>query len=193
MPVHNEEIALIFDELADLLEIEEANPFRVRAYRNAARVVGEQRFDLAERLAEEGGLPKLPGIGEDLSAKIREIAASGSCVLRERLAKRAPAGITELLHLPGLGPKRVRALNRELDVHSLAQLVRAAKDGRLRVLAGFGAKTEKRLLDAALAQVKEPHVRMLVDATKFEGWEVEKVQGERDRAHQKVFSAECSV
>ena len=153
MPVHNADIARIFEEIAELLELEDANPFRVRAYRNAARVVGEQRFELAERLAKEGALPKLPGIGEDLSAKIQEIAATGTCALRERLAKRAPAGITELLHLPGLGPKRVRALNRELDVHSLSQLVRAAKDGRLRALAGFGAKTEKRLLDAALAQL----------------------------------------
>jgi len=151
--VHNADIARIFEEIAELLELEEANPFRVRAYRNAARVVGEQRFDVAERLAKDGALPKLPGIGEDLSAKIAEIAATGSCALRERLAKRAPAGITELLHLPGLGPKRVRALNRELDVHSLAQLVRAAKDGRLRTLAGFGAKSEKALLDAALAQL----------------------------------------
>jgi DNA polymerase (family 10) len=153
VPVHNADIARIFEEIAELLELEDANPFRVRAYRNAARVVGEQRFDIAERLAQEQGLPKLPGIGEDLSSKIREIAETGSCALRERLAKRAPAGITELLHLPGLGPKRVRTLNRELEVHSLAQLVRAAKDGRLRALAGFGAKTEKALLDAALAQL----------------------------------------
>jgi len=153
VPVHNADIARIFEEIAELLELEDANPFRVRAYRNAARVVGEQRFDIAERLAQERDLPKLPGIGEDLSVKIKEIAATGSCALRERLAGRAPAGITELLHLPGLGPKRVRALNSELDVHSLAQLVRAAKDGRLRAVAGFGAKTEKRLLDAALARL----------------------------------------
>jgi DNA polymerase (family 10) len=153
VPVHNADIARIFEEIAELLELEDANPFRVRAYRNAARVVGEQRFDIAGRLSQGEALPKLPGIGEDLSAKIVEIAATGTCALRERLTKRAPAGITELLHLPGLGPKRVRLLNRELDVHSLAQLVRAAKDGRLRSLAGFGAKTEKSLLDAALAQL----------------------------------------
>jgi len=153
VPVHNADIARVFEEIAELLELEDANPFRVRAYRNAARVVGEQRFDIAARLAQGEALPKLPGIGEDLGAKIEEIATTGSCALRERLARRAPAGITELLHLPGLGPKRVRALNRELDVHSLAQLVRAAKDGRLRTLAGFGEKTEKALLDAALAQL----------------------------------------
>jgi len=153
VPVHNADIARVFEEIAELLELEDANPFRVRAYRNAARVVGEQRFDIAARLAQGEALPKLPGIGEDLGAKIEEIATTGSCALRERLARRAPAGITELLHLPGLGPKRVRALNRELDVHGLAQLVRAAQDGRLRTLAGFGEKTEKALLDAALAQL----------------------------------------
>jgi len=153
VPVHNADIARVFEEIAELLELEDANPFRVRAYRNAARVVGEQRFDIAARLAQGEALPKLPGIGEDLGAKIEEIATTGSCALRERLARRAPAGITELLHLPGLGPKRVRALNRELDVHGLAQLVRAAQDGRLRTLAGFGEKTEKTLLDAALAQL----------------------------------------
>jgi DNA polymerase (family 10) len=153
VPVHNADIARIFEEIAELLELEDANPFRVRAYRNAARVVGEQRFDIAARLAQGEALPKLPGIGEDLSAKIAEIAATGTCALRERLTKRAPAGITELLQLPGLGPKRVRLLNRELDVHSLAQLVRAAKDGRLRALAGFGVKSEKSLLDAALARL----------------------------------------
>jgi DNA polymerase (family 10) len=153
VPVHNADIARIFEEIAELLELEDANPFRVRAYRNAARVVGEQRFDIAARLAQGEALPKLPGIGEDLSAKIAEIAATGTCALRERLTKRAPDGITELLQLPGLGPKRVRLLNRELDVHSLAQLVRAAKDGRLRALAGFGVKSEKSLLDAALARL----------------------------------------
>ena len=138
MPVHNADIARVFDEIADLLELDEANPFRVRAYRNAARVVGELRFDIAERLAAGKELPKLAGIGADLGAKIREIAATGRCALREKLGKRMPAGVTELLRVPGLGPKRVRVLYHELDVHSLPQLQRAALDGRLRELAGFG-------------------------------------------------------
>jgi len=180
VPVHNADIARIFEEIAELLELEDANPFRVRAYRNAARVVGEQRFDIAGRLSQGEALPKLPGIGEDLSAKIVEIAATGTCALRERLTKRAPAGITELLHLPGLGPKRVRALNRELDVHSLAQLVRAAKDGRLRVLAGFGAKTEKRLLDAALAQLGTTKRFKLAVAGEYAGSLVAHLEKTRD-------------
>jgi DNA polymerase (family 10) len=155
MPVHNADIARVFDELADLLELEDENPFRIRAYRNAARVVGELRLDIAALHAQGKALPKLPGIGEDLAAKIKEIAATGTCTLRERLSRRLPAGVTELLRIPGLGPKRVRALYRELDIHTPAQLQRAAQDGRLQTLAGFGMKTEQKLLDAAKAHLSK--------------------------------------
>jgi len=167
MPVHNADIARVFEEIADLLEIEEGNPFRVRAYRNAARVVGDLRFDLAERIGGGEELPKLPGIGTDLSAKIREIAATGTCALREKLGRRLPAGITELLRIPGLGPKRVRALYRELDVHTPAQLQRAARDGRLRELEGFGEKTEKKLLDAVAAQLGKARRAKLAVAAQY--------------------------
>ena len=167
MPVHNADIARVFEEIADLLELEEGNPFRVRAYRNAARVVGDLRFDVAERIGSGKELPKLPGIGADLSAKIREIAETGTCALREKLGKRLPAGISELLRLPGLGPKRVRALYCELDVHTPAQLQRAARDGRLRELAGFGAKTEKKLLDAVAAQLGKTHRIKLAIAAQY--------------------------
>jgi len=153
MPVHNADIARVFEEIADLLELESGNPFRVRAYRNAARLVGGLRLDIAAQLAEGRALPKLPGIGDDLSAKLREIAASGTCKLREQLRRRAPAGITELLRVPGLGPKKVQALYRELDVHTPQQLHRAALDGRLRGLHGFGAKTEQKLLEAVRAHM----------------------------------------
>ncbi len=149
MPVHNADIARVFEEIADLLELGEENPFRVRAYRNAARVVSDLRLDIAGELTQGKALPKLPGIGEDLSNKMKEIAATGSCGLLERLRKKMPAGITELLRIPGLGPKRVGTLYRELDVHTPAQLQRAAQDGRLRELAGFGARTEQKLLEAA--------------------------------------------
>jgi len=167
MPVHNADIARVFEEIADLLELEEGNPFRVRAYRNAARVVGDLRFEIAERIAGGEELPKLPGIGTDLSAKIREIAATGTCALREKLGRRLPAGITELLRIPGLGPKRVRALYHELDVHTPAQLQRAARDGRLRELDGFGEKTEKKLLDAVAAQLGKTHRTKLAVAAQY--------------------------
>jgi DNA polymerase (family 10) len=157
MPIHNADIARVFGEIADLLELENGNPFRVRAYRNAARIVEGQRIDLSGLLEQGKPLPKLPGIGADLSAKIAEIATTGTCRLREQLTRRAPAGIAELLRLPGLGPRRVQALYRELDVHTPAQLQRAARDGRLRVLPGFGEKTEAKLLEAARAHLSKAH------------------------------------
>jgi DNA polymerase (family 10) len=148
MPVANADIAAAFEQIADLLELQNANPFRVRAYRNAARVIGELRLDLAAAIAAGRPLPKLPGIGADLQAKIHEYATTGRIGALERLKKEVPAGVTDLLKLPGLGPKRVRALYEELHVHTLPQLLRAARDGRIRTLPGFGAKTEQRIAEA---------------------------------------------
>jgi len=165
--VHNADIARAFGEIADLLEIEQANPFRIRAYRNAARVVEELPFDLSERLAGGAQLPKLPGIGPDLSAKIREIAASGTCALLEKLKRELPAGLSELLHIPGLGPKRVQRLYQELDVQTPEQLYRAARDGRLRVLAGFGEKTELNILQGVEAHLKRPGRYKLATAAQY--------------------------
>ena len=167
MPVHNADIARVFEEIADLLELESGNPFRVRAYRNAARLVGGLRLDIAAQLAEGKVLPKLPGIGDDLAAKLREISATGTCKLREQLRRRAPAGITELLRVPGLGPKKVQALYRELDVHTPQQLQRAALDGRLRGLHGFGAKTEKKLLEAVQAHMGKARRYKLAFAAQY--------------------------
>src|SRR5512134_263290 len=124
MAVHNADIAAAFEEIADLLELGDENPFRIRAYRNAARVVGGLSLDLAATLAAGKDLPKLPGIGADLDGKIHEIAASGTCKLLEKLRGRFPAGITDLLHLSGVGPKRVRALH-EAKIDSLEDLRRA--------------------------------------------------------------------
>ena len=138
-----------------------------RAYRNAARVVGELRFDVAQRLASGATLPKLPGIGPDLSTKVREIAATGTCALLERLQGRAPAGVTELLSLPGLGPKRVRVLWHELGVHTVEQLRRAASDGRVRTLPGFGAASEAKLLDAASARLSRARRFKLAVAAQY--------------------------
>lgn len=154
MAVHNADIARAFEEIADLLELRDENPFRVRAYRNAARVVGELTLDIARTLAEGRELPKLPGIGPDLAGKMAEIAASGSCKLLDQLRRKFPPGITELLSLPGLGPKRVRALHAK-RIGSLAELERAARAGRLRGIAGFGEKTESRVLEAARARVSK--------------------------------------
>lgn len=162
MPVHNADIAAVFEQIAELLELQGANPFRVRAYRNAARTVGDHGRDLATRVVSGEPLPKLPGIGKDLSAKIREIATTGHCALLERLHHQVPAALTELLRVPGLGPKRVRALHQGLAVNTVAQLRKAAQAGRIRELPGFGAKTEQRILQHLRAQAAAPETRMLL-------------------------------
>ena len=151
MPVHNEDIAAIFDEMADLLEIGNANPFRVRAYRNAARSVRSLGRELAEMVAAGEDLTQLPGIGKDLAAKIVEKVQTGRVRALEKLHRELPASLEDLLHLPGLGPKRVRLLFDELGIETLEQLAEAAQAGRLRALPGFGAKTEQRILDAIAA------------------------------------------
>ncbi|HMA11596.1 MAG TPA: helix-hairpin-helix domain-containing protein, partial [Steroidobacteraceae bacterium] len=153
MPVHNADIAAIFDEIADLLEIEGANPFRIRAYRNAARTLRELPQEARVLLERGESLKRLPGIGDDLAAKISEIVSSGRCGLLERLHKELPPAITELLHIPGIGPKRVKTLYHDLDIQTVEQLYRAARDGRIRELPGFGEKTEHNIQQAVEAHV----------------------------------------
>lgn len=147
MPVQNEDIAAIFDELADLLEIEDANPFRVRAYRNAARTVRGLGRPLGELVAEGKDLTKLQGIGKELAAKIVEILGSGHAKALDKLHKEVPASVGEILRLPGLGPKRVKTLYHTLGIENLRQLEKAARTGRLKGLPGFGKKTEQRVLE----------------------------------------------
>ena len=155
MPVHNADIAAIFEEIADLLEIEAANRFRILAYRKAARILSELPQDVRALLKKDFDLTQLPGIGEDLAAKIIEIVSTGSCSLLQRLRSELPPAITELLHVPGLGPKRVKALYHHLDVQTVEQLHRAARDGRIRNLPGFGEKTELNILKAVEAHASQ--------------------------------------
>jgi DNA polymerase (family 10) len=148
MPTHNAEIAAILNDIADLLEIESANPFRVRAYRNAARQMEILSLDVGAMLVRGEDLTRLPGIGKDLANKIREIVESGHSRLLDQLKRELPPTLADLLHLPGLGPKRVHALYHDLDIQTPEQLYRAARDGRLRELPGFGEKSELKLLAA---------------------------------------------
>lgn len=153
MPVHNADVAAVFDELADLLEIEGANPFRLRAYRNASRTLRDLSREVAMMVEQGEDLTGLPGIGKDLAAKIREIVRTGTTTLLEEYRRKSPPALTELLHLPGLGPKRVQVLARELRIGSLADLQRAAQEGLVRRLPGFGEKTERHILDALALKV----------------------------------------
>jgi DNA polymerase (family 10) len=155
MPVVNATISAIFDEIADLLDIQGANPFRIRAYRNAARTIGELGTDVKTLMERGTALTDIPGIGEDLANKIGEIVATGKCQFLERLRKEVPPAVTELLRVPSLGPKRVRVLWHDLEIQTLEQLLRAAKDGRIQTLPGFGAKTEQKILESIQAHLGE--------------------------------------
>ena len=134
--------------MADVLEIQGANPFRVRAYRNASLTVAGLARSLADMLAVSEDLSKLPDIGKDLASKIREIVDTGRLAALEELEKDVPAGLVELTRLPGLGPKRVKSLHESLGIHDLEGLERAARKHRIRELPGFGAKTEQRIVEA---------------------------------------------
>ncbi len=167
MPIHNADVAAIFEEIANLLEIQGANPFRIRAYRNAARTVGELGRDIKTLLEKGEDLTQLPGIGDDLATKIHEIVETGKCSMLDKLHKELPPAITGLLKISGLGPKRVKALYHDLDVQTLEQLYRAAHDGRIRQLAGFGAKTEQRILESVKAHVTEARRFKLAVASQY--------------------------
>jgi DNA polymerase (family 10) len=143
--VTNRAIAAAFERVADLLEIDQANPFRVRAYRNAARTVAEQAGEVAAMLARGEDPSGLPGIGADLARKIVEMVSTGGLAYLEELEARVPAGLTRLMAVPGLGPKRVGLLHRELGVETPEDLQAAAAEGRIRALKGFGPKLEAQM------------------------------------------------
>lgn len=147
MPVLNSDVARIFNQLADLLEIQSANPFRVRAYRNAARTITGLGKGVAEMVEEGEDLSDLPGIGKDLAGKIKEIVETGSLGQLTEVEKETPAELGKLMKIPGLGPKRVGALHEELGVSSLQDLEKRAEEKKIRELKGFGKKTEATILE----------------------------------------------
>ncbi len=144
--MENPEVAQVFDEVADLLEIQDANPFRVRAYRKAARIIRDLSDSLSGMNPER--LTSLDGIGKDLAGKITCILQTGDLPLRQELRSQVPAGLRDLIRVPGLGPKRAVILHKRLHVSSLDQLRHAAEKHRIRKLAGFGAKTEEKILQS---------------------------------------------
>lgn len=154
--LHNAEIAQALEEIGDILELEDANPFRVRAYRNAARIVTGFPEDIAALLKHGGTLKGIRGIGADLAGKIQELALTGSTQLLRRLRTEIPPALTELLRLPNIGPKRVEMLHRELGIVTVEQLHDALKSGRVAALPGFGRKISEKVLDAIDTESRIP-------------------------------------
>ncbi|MGH8162576.1 MAG: DNA polymerase/3'-5' exonuclease PolX [Gammaproteobacteria bacterium] len=159
--IANAEISERFERLADLLELQGDNPFRVRAYRNAARVIAGQTRPLADRVAANDDLEALPGIGEAIAEKIRTIVATGKLPALEAAAKKTPLVLTDLLRIPGLGPKRVKELHDTLGVKSAADIKRAAENGRLAELPGFG-ETMAQKIAAATGNLAGEQARFLL-------------------------------
>jgi DNA polymerase (family 10) len=143
--VENIDIARIFEEIADLLEIQGGNQFRVRAYRTAARTIGTLAVR-ASALASEGRLDELPGIGSDLAGKIRTILKTGTLPLLQELAAKTPESLVQMLKIPGLGPKRAKQIYDRLGITTLDALEAAAKIGRLRELPGIKETVEHKIL-----------------------------------------------
>ena len=148
MPIHNSDVAKVFSQVADLLEIQGANQFRVRAYRNAARTVEGLSRSVADMLREGEDLSKISGIGKDLAGKIADIVETGGLELLQELQQQLPGDLPRLMELEGVGPKKIKVLHEKLGIKSVADLKKAAQEQRLRELAGFGAKTEEKLLRA---------------------------------------------
>ena len=147
MPVHNADIAEIFNRTADLLEIQGANPFRVRAYRNVARTLGGMSKSVAAMGGNGKALSDLPGIGKDLAEKIKEIIETGKLSQLKDLEKEMPSGLHDVLKIPGLGPKKVKVLYEGLKIGSVDDLKKAAEKKKIHSLPGFGEKTEKDILE----------------------------------------------
>ena len=162
MPVQNAEIADMFEQTADLLEIKGDNPFRVRAYRRAARTVEGLPQSVRGMLTAEADLSELPGIGKDLAGKIADICKTGHFDLLEQLKKKLPGELGEMAALPGLGPKRIKLLYSKLHVRTLADLRNAVKAGRLQRRKGFGPAIEKKLAAALQKPVSTKRFKISV-------------------------------
>lgn len=162
--VTNAEIADLFGGLADLLELQDDNPFRVRAYRNASRLIAGHPRPFADLVAEGADLAELPGIGEAIAEKIATIVRTGKLPALAEAAKKTPLVLTDLMRIPGLGPKRVRELYETLDVKSAADVLRAARNGRLAALPGFGEKLSAKIADAVRNLAGEQQRFRLADA-----------------------------
>ncbi len=144
----NQDLARALDELADLLEIQGANPFRIRAYRNAIRTIQGLTRPLAAAVAEGEDLTALSGIGKDMAGHIRELVETGELSLLAEVTAEVPRELARLTRIEGVGPKKARKLWKELDVLTVDDLEKAVRAGRVEALDGFGKKSAEKILAA---------------------------------------------
>ena len=144
---NNHQISKTLLQLADLLEFTGANPFRLKAYRNGARVIAEWPESLAKMVADQHDLTQIDGIGKSVAEKCEELVNTGKLQQLDDLLKKVPATVLDLMNVPKLGPKKAATLFSKLGIETLPQLKQACLDGKVRTLAGFGEKTETAILD----------------------------------------------
>lgn len=159
--MENARIAEIFEEIADLIELDEGNEFRIRSYQAAARAIRDQSQRLEDLIAKGFDLSEIPNIGESSAEKIREIIDTGTCQRLEEMRSKIPAELTELMQVPQLGPRKAMQLHRELGINNLAELKDACENGRVRDLEGMGEKTEEKILEG-LKTLESATGRMLL-------------------------------
>lgn len=143
--MRNKEIVQIFSRIADILEVNNENPFRVRAYRNAARIV-EGLPEEVEKIEQRGEVGEISGIGTGIAAKISELIRTGYLSYYEELKANISEDLLRMLDIPGIGPKTVALIKQKLSIESIEQLEKASREGILRDLPGMGEKTEKNIL-----------------------------------------------
>jgi DNA polymerase (family 10) len=142
-----EEIASVLEQIATLLELKGENPFKIRAYTNAARAIETFGANVSN-FQDEEAVAKIPGIGKSIALKIKELAETGSLNYFQELSAEFPTGILELFSLPGLGAKKIKALHDKLGISSIEQLQKACEQGRVAGLPGFGETTQQKICEA---------------------------------------------
>jgi DNA polymerase (family 10) len=165
--LENVAIARALAEVADVLEIQGADAFRIRAYRNAVRTVEVQTRPLARMVAEGAALTALPAIGKEMAGHIRELVTTGTLSFRDRLLAEVPRTLLELMRLPGVGPKKARKLWDELRIAGVDELEAAARDGRVAALAGFGEKTQAKILEGIEEHRRHASRLLLSEAERY--------------------------
>jgi DNA polymerase (family X) len=141
-----DQVAEILSEIGTLLELQGENPFKTRAYENAARAL-ESLTEPLEKLVAENRLGEIKGVGEGIQKKITELVTTGKLPYYEELKASVPPGLVEMLGIPGMGPKKVKALNDKLGIETVEQLEAACKADKVAKLAGFGEKTQSKILE----------------------------------------------
>ncbi len=165
--MENIEIARVLEDVAVLLEIKGANPFRIRAYQNAARTIESHTTPLRKMVDDGADLTELPGIGKDMAGYITELVAAGKLTLLDELTSEIPATLIELTRLPGVGAKKVKKLWDALGVETLDDLERVAQAGEVAPLAGFGEKSQQKIMAAIAAHRRRTGRFRLADAEQY--------------------------